>query len=820
MKYAEVILPLPLAQTYTYAIPEGMASQVLPSGRVIVPFGAKRYYTAIVREVHERPPDDSYAVKSVFTVLDEAPVLHERQLHFWEWMASYYLCALGDVYKAAVPSGLKLGSETVVSLCDDFEASRPLSPKSQTLLDALAGEGKPQTVAEIEKKTGLHNLIPALTQLVKQGAITVREELKRGFVPKTEIYLRLSSLYEKEADIVSVFESLRRAPKQEKLLLSFLDETKPFRGEGTPEISRKTLLKTAGVDPSALNGLLRRGVIEAYRKEVSRLHLTSALHPLCPLSAAQQAAFTSINETFATKAVCLLHGAPSCGKTEIYLHLILATLREGRQVLYLLPEIAVTTQITERLARVLGQRLLVYHSGLSDAERVEVWNKLLEADEPLAVVGVRSSLFLPFSALGLVIVDEEQEPSYKQQDPAPRYHARNVAIMLASMHGARTLLGSATPSLDSFYNAKTGKYGLVTLRERYGSTLIPQIHIVDVKTLRRKKIMKETLFSPLLREKIDEALTHGRQVILFQNRRGFAPMLECKACGYVPHCVNCDVTLTYHRSRHRQVCHYCGYSQPVPSRCPSCASAEVKMVGFGTEKVEEEIATLFPDAATARLDLDNARTRRAYERILTDFEEGKTQILIGTQMLSKGLDFGNVSVVGVLNADSLMNFPDFRAHERAFQLMMQVSGRAGRRAGQGTVIIQTSQPQHPLLHMVQTFDYDGMALSQLTERKQYCYPPYCRLITVIMRAKNESTLNRFAAMYAERLRTDLGTNVIGPFVPPIGRVQTLFVRRIMLKIPLSVAVKDVRHTLEAAHAAMQQTPSFRQVILHADVDPQ
>ena len=639
-------------------------------------------------------------------------------------------------------------------------------------------------------------------------------------MPKTEIYLRLSYLYEKEADLVSVFESLRRAPKQEKLLLSFLDETKPFRGEGTPEISRKALLKTAGADPSALNGLLRRGVIEAYRKEISRLHLTLALHPPCPLSAAQQAAFTSINETFATKAVCLLHGAPSCGKTEIYLHLILATLWEGRQVLYLLPEIAVTTQITERLARVLGQRLLVYHSGLSDAERVEVWNKLLEADEPLAVVGVRSSLFLPFSALGLVIVDEEQEPSYKQQDPAPRYHARNAAIMLASMHDARTLLGSATPSLDSFYNAKTGKYGLVTLRERYGPTLIPQIHIVDVKTLRRKKIMKETLFSPLLREKIDEALTHGRQVILFQNRRGFAPILECKACGYVPHCVNCDVTLTYHRSRHRQVCHYCGYSQPVTSRCPSCASAEVKMVGFGTEKIEEEIATLFPDAATARLDLDNARTRRAYERILTDFEEGKTQILIGTQMLSKGLDFGNVSVVGVLNADNLMNFPDFRAHERAFQLMMQVSGRAGRRTGQGTVIIQTSQPQHPLLRMVQTFDYDGMALSQLTERKQYCYPPYCRLITVIMRAKNESTLDRFAAMYGEQLRSDLGTNVVGPFVPPIGRVQTLFVRRIMLKIPLSVAVKDVRHTLEAAHAAMQQTPSFRQVILHADVDPQ
>ena len=820
MKYADVILPLPLAQMYTYAIPESMESRVWPNGRVIVPFGAKRYYTAIVREVHERPPDDSYAVKSVFTTLDEAPVLRDLQLHFWEWMASYYLCTLGDVYKAAVPSGLKLGSETVVSLCDDFEAARPLSPKSQTLLDALAGESKPQTVEEIEKKTGLHNLIPTLTQLVKLGAVTVREELKRGFVPKTEVYLRLSSLYEKEADLVPVFESLRRAPKQEKLLLSFLDETKPFRGEGRPEISRKSFLKTAGADSSVLNGLLRRGVIEAYRKEISRLHLTSALHPPYPLSAAQQAALTSINEMFSTKAVCLLHGAPSCGKTEIYLHLILATLREGRQVLYLLPEIAVTTQITERLARVLGKRLLVYHSGLSDAERVEVWNKLLEAGEPLVIVGVRSSLFLPFSALGLVIVDEEQEPSYKQQDPAPRYHARNAAIMLASMHGARTLLGSATPSLDSFYNAKTGKYGLVTLRERYGTTLVPQIHIVDVKTLRRKKIMKETLFSPLLREKIDEALTHGRQVILFQNRRGFAPMLECKACGYVPHCVNCDVTLTYHHSRHRQVCHYCGYSQPVLSRCPSCASTEVKMVGFGTEKVEEEIATLFPDAATARLDLDNARTRRAYERILTDFEEGKTQILIGTQMLSKGLDFGNVSVVGVLNADSLMNFPDFRAHERAFQLMMQVSGRAGRRAGQGTVIIQTSQPHHPLLHMVQTFDYDGMALSQLTERKQYFYPPYCRLITVIMRAKNETTLNRFAAMYSERLRADLGTNVIGPFVPPIGRVQTLFVRQTMLKIPLSVAVKDVRHTLEAAHAAMQQIPSFRQVMLHADVDPQ
>ena len=819
MKYAEVILPLPLENSYTYSIPPDLENAVVQGCRVIVHFGKKRYYTAIVIDVHERKPASNYETKEIYALLDATPILRRPQLRFWQWISSYYLCKLGDVYKAALPSGLKLESETAVTYNEDFEAETPLRPNEQSVLDAFSGTVK-LTVSELEKKTGLRNVVPIVASLMSRGAVEVSEELKRGFVPKTQTFVRLSEAYKSEEKLQLAFDELKRAKKQELLLVCFLDLSHALNPALSKELSKKELLEQSGYTSVVLEGLLKRGILEVYEKEVGRLQVpVCRKQPLNPLSPAQENAYTEIHESFKSKEVCLLQGVTSSGKTEIYVQLIDETLKLGRQVLYLLPEIAITTQITERLAKLFGDKLLVYHSKFSDNERVEVWNKLLHGNEPMVILGVRSSLFLPFKDLGLIIVDEEHENTYKQQDPAPRYHARNAAMVLAGMHGAKTLLGSATPSIDSYFNATIGKYGLVELTTRYGDCLLPEIVSVDIKELKRKKIMKHTLFSPLLTEKVRQALDKQEQVILFQNRRGFAPMVECKTCGWVPHCEHCDVSLTYHKYHNQLVCHYCGYTYQLPKQCLSCGSTEFKMMGFGTEKVEEEISSLFPSVKVDRLDFDTARTRTAYERIIADFEKGKTQILIGTQMLSKGLDFGNVSVVGILNADSLMNFPDFRAHERAFQLMVQVSGRAGRRDKRGLVILQTSQPEHPLIRMVQQFDYKGMVSLQLSERSMFHYPPYYRLIVVNLRSKNEAVLREMSSLYAEKLRTKLGDRVLGPVTPPITRVQALHIKKIILKIEVSAAIAPVRDILESIHAEMQGYLPFKQLLVHYDVDP-
>ena len=876
MKYADVILPLPLENSYTYRIPEDLERAVTPGCRVIVHFGKKRYYTAIVMEVHDREPVSDFETKEIYALLDATPVLRRPQLRFWKWISSYYICKLGDVYKAALPSGLKLESETAVTYNEDFEATAPLRPNEQAVLDAFSGVLK-LTISELEKKTGLRNVVPIVSSLMVKGAVEVSEELKRGFVPKTQAFIRLAEAYRDETKLQAVFEDLKRAKKQELLLVSFLDLSHTLNPALSKELSKKELLERSGYTSAVLEGLLKRGILESYEKEVGRLQVSVCrLQEPNPLSPAQEKAYGEIHEAFKTKEVCLLHGVTSSGKTEIYVRLIHEVLRLGRQVLYMLPEIAITTQITERLAKLFGDKLLVYHSKFSDNERVEVWNKLLHNDEPMRlgrqvlymlpeiaittqiterlaklfgdkllvyhskfsdnervevwnkllhndepmlVLGVRSSLFLPFKDLGLIIVDEEHENTYKQQDPAPRYHARNAAIVLAGMHGGKTLLGSATPSIDSYFNATAGKYGLVELSTRYGDCLMPEIITVDVKELKRKKIMKDTLFSPLLVEKVREALSRGEQAILFQNRRGFAPMIECRGCGWVPRCVNCDVSLTYHKAHNQLVCHYCGYTYRLPQVCPECKGTEFKMQGFGTEKVEEEIAGQFPAAKVERLDFDTARTRTAYERIISDFEKGKTQILIGTQMLSKGLDFGNVSVVGILSADSLMNFPDFRAHERAYQLMVQVSGRAGRRDKRGTVILQTTQPEHPLIRMVQHFAYKEMVSLQLSERSMFRYPPYYRLIVLILRSRNEEALQEMSALYAEKLRARLGERVLGPVTPPITRVQTLHIKKIVLKIEISAGIAPLREILEGIHTEMQGYVPFKQLLVHYDVDP-
>lgn len=820
MMYADVLLPLALENSYTYRVPEEMEKSIAPGCRVIVHFGKKRYYTAIVIHTHQRCPNTEYDIKTIHSLLDTVPILRRPQLKFWEWIASYYLCKLGDVYKAALPAGLKLESETLVSLNENFEAQVPLRPSEGKVLDAFK-TGEKLRISELEKRTGLRHVLPVISSLLAYGAVEVSEELKRGFMPKTQTFIRLAERFKEEEALQQAFAELKRARKQEEVLITFLELSHTLNPAKAKELAKKELVAQSGTTPAVLNELLKKGILESYEKEIGRLQVpVCRLQPPKTLTPAQSEACTHIRETFETKDVCLLYGATSSGKTEIHIHLIEEVLKMGRQVLYLLPEIAITTQITERLACHFGDRLVVYHSRFSDNERVEVWNKLLYGNEPMLILGVRSSLFLPFKDLGLIIVDEEHENSYKQQDPAPRYNARNASIVLANMHGAKTLLSSATPSIDSYYNARIGKYGLVELTARFADTPSPDIIPVDLKELKRKKKMKrEALFSPLLIDKITNALDKQEQVILFQNRRGFAPMVECKDCGHVPHCLNCDVSLTYHKRQERLVCHYCGYSIRLPEQCPECQGTDIRMMGFGTEKVEEEIAALFPSAKTDRLDFDTARTRTAYERILSDFDQGKTQILIGTQMLSKGLDFANVSVVGILNADSLMNFPDFRAHERAYQLMAQVSGRAGRRETPGTVVLQTAQPEHPLINMVMRSAYKEMVKLQLEERHLFKYPPYFRLITLVLRSRNETALRESASIYAEKLRAKFGDRVLGPVTPVVTRVQTLYVRNILLKMEIAASIASTRELLEKVYGEMQSLPAFRQLLFHYDVDP-
>ncbi|MDR0995025.1 MAG: primosomal protein N' [Tannerella sp.] len=757
MNFAEVVLPLPL-ETFTYRIPAEMKVEV--GSRVVVNLGRSHFHTGIVVEVHDRKPP--YKTKDINACLDKHPVIRPPQVRFWKWIASYYLCKLGDVCHAALPSGF---------LPDGREWPFP--------------EGS-------------------------------------GYTPHYVTFVRIAENCRDEAKLSAVFDQLRRAPKQEAMLLRFLDLSHALNPADAREVSKKELQETdEATSSSVLDGLVKRGVLAYYRKAVPR-----GITPVCrtqpphPLSDAQLAAHAAIIENFRTRDVCLLHGVTSSGKTELYIRLIADTLARGRQVLYLLPEIALTTQLTERLSKVFGEHLMVYHSKFSDAERVEIWNRLLRTEEPALVMGVRSSVFLPFHDLGLVVVDEEHENTYKQQEPAPRYQARNAAIVLASLHGGKVLLGSATPSIESYFNAKTGKYGLVELTSRYGDSRMPRMEVVDVRELRRKKIMRDTLFSPLLVKYIREALEKDEQVILFQNRRGFAPVVECKACGWTPRCPNCDVSLAYHRAHNRLECHYCGHIESLPSHCPSCGGADLQMYGFGTEKIEEEIGRLFPGAHTDRLDLDAVRSRMAYENILGDFAQGKTQILIGTQMLSKGLDFGKVSVVGILNADSLLNYPDFRAHERAFQLMVQVAGRAGRRERQGVVVVQTSQPGLPLIGMVCRGAYAEMAALQLAERKAFRYPPYYRLITTVFRGRQEEDVVEAAGIYAARLKEKLGERrVLGPVVPPVTRIQNLYLRQVILKLEASAALPPVWDVLAALRRDLQSLPAMKSLLLHYDVDP-
>ncbi len=818
-KFVDVILPLPLQASFTYALPPEMDGQVQIGCRVVVSFGRKKFYTGIVRNVHYLKPQE-YEVKEVSAVLDEHPILLPLQFRFWEWLADYYLCTQGDVYKAALPSGLKLESETVVEYNPDFEATEPLSEREQKVLDLLAVEPE-QTVTRLEKESGLKNILAVVKSLLEKDALFVKEELKRTYKPKTETRVRLTEAACNERRLHFFFDELqRRAPKQLDLLMKYIELSGCLGGREVKEVSKAELLKRSGATPAVFSGLVDKGVFEVYQQEVGRLETVSqAVMSLNELNVHQQRAFDEIRASFRVKNVCLLHGVTSSGKTEIYIHLIDEAVRQGKQVLYLLPEIALTTQITERLKRVFGSRLGIYHSKFPDAERVEVWQKQLSHEPYDIILGVRSSLFLPFQRLGLVIVDEEHENTYKQQDPAPRYHARNAAIVLASMCGAKTLLGTATPSMESWYNAtEGGKYALVELKERYKEIQLPEIIPVDIKELQRKKRMNGP-FSPLLLQYVREALEQKEQVILFQNRRGFAPMIECHTCGWVPKCKNCDVSLTYHKGLNQLTCHYCGYTQPVPRQCPACEGVDLRNRGFGTEKIEDDVKAIFPEARVARMDLDTTRTRTAYERIIHDFQQGRTDILIGTQMVSKGLDFDHVSVVGILNADTMMNYPDFRAYERAFQLMAQVAGRAGRKNKRGRVVLQTKSIDHPIIPQVMHNDFEGMVAGQLAERQLFRYPPYYRLVYVYLKHRNEQLLDVMAQTMAAKLRAVFGARVLGPDKPPVARIQTLFIRKIVLKIETNAPMARARQLLVQVQQEMVAEDRFKSLIVYYDVDP-
>ena len=819
--FVDVILPLPLAGSFTYRLSESCGTGVQTGSRVVVQFGAKRYYTAIVVRKHDEEPQGDYEIKEVVEVLDAEPIVQPMQLRLWQWIADYYMCSIGDVYKAALPSGLKMESETVVEVNPAFVTEKPLREKEQQLLDALSLNPK-QRVQQLLTKCGLKSGMHHIKALLDKGALSIDETLREGYKPKSEVHVRIAEAYRSEEALNEALQSLRRAAKQQQLLLRLIELTECEAPDFIvkKELARSVLLKESGMAAAVLNGLIAKGIIETYIVEVGRLNDAVEANEISmsPLSEHQQRAFDEIKESWTTHDVCLLHGVTSSGKTEVYIHLIKEQLEKGRQALFLLPEIALTQQMTERLRRAFGSRLGVYHSKFSDAERVEIWNRQL-SDTPYDVIlGVRSSVFLPFKNLGLVIVDEEHETTYKQQDPAPRYHARSVAVMLAAYHKGKTLLGTATPSVESYYNAQCGKYALVQMTERFSQVLLPRIEVVDLKEEYRKKRMYGPFSTPL-HDAMRDALGEGKQVILFQNRRGYAPMLECAACGWVPKCDRCDVSLTYHRNMHQLECHYCGNVYNVPVQCPKCGTQALGKRGMGTERIEEEVHHFFPTARVARLDLDTTRTKNAYDKILSDFQEGRTDVLIGTQMISKGLDFDNVHVVGIMNADTMLNFPDFRSYERSFQLMAQVAGRAGRRGQQGQVILQTKGVDLPVIQQVVAHDYLGLYADQAAERQLFRYPPFCRLIYIYVKGRDEADVVHAAEAMAAAMHSCFADRVLGPEAPAVARVHALHIRKIMLKAEPALGVARVRQCLTEIQQSLAGQGLLQKVMVYYDVDP-
>ncbi len=817
--YADVLLPLSLPVLYTYRIPEAFREEIAPGMRVSVQFGPKRIYSVLVKKVHPRKPD-YHTIKDILSLLDESPVVLEVQYRFWEWIAGYYLCTEGEVMKAALPSGLRLESESRIFPDPDFQRIESLSDDALGLLKTIDKEGA--NINELIKGRSKRSGVALINELIIKGAIFTEEELMERYRPKRATFIGLDPDLS-EDKLNELLDDLGRAPRQQEIILEFVDRTNFFSDSGTPELERANFLKKSNGSAAALNALLKKGIMVQYQKEIGRLTYGNDTDSSKPkkLTSDQHLVFQEIKALHKENDVTLLFGVTSSGKTEIYIHLIDEQLKSGKQVLYLLPEIALTTQIIERLQRVFGSAIGVYHSRLNDAERVEIWFNVLHTekkDSYRIILGARSALFLPFSNLGLIIVDEEHENTYKQQDPAPRYHARDTAIMLAQMHSAKVVLGTATPSLESYQNARTGKFGFTELKERFENLELPEIVIANLHEAYRKRVIRSH-FTPLLLNTIEETLERNEQVLLFQNRRGFSPFIECKECGFIPRCKNCAVSMTYHREMNRLVCHYCGYTAENTGICSNCGSSMIQTKGFGTEKIETEIAHFFPDARIARMDLDTTRKKRSYAQIIHDFEQNKIQILVGTQMISKGLDFKNVYVVGILNADNMLNFPDFRAYERSYQLMSQVSGRAGRTRKRGKVIIQTSNPEHPVIRDVVQHDYDHMFRDQLKERKSFHYPPYSRLIRITLKHYDRDKLDKASLELAHRLRETLGDRILGPEAPIINRIQRKFIKDILIKIEKSKKTSELKGMVLAILRQFEQLALYRSVQVSVDVDP-
>ncbi|MBN1599888.1 MAG: primosomal protein N' [Bacteroidales bacterium] len=821
-KYADVILPLAISGYYTYKIPPHLHDAVQVGQRVSVALGKRRYYTAIIRKLHNNPPAE-YEIREIISVNDPFALVTENQMLFWEWLADYYMCTTGEVYRAAIPTGLKPESETRVALTENVEVEG-LSEAEIKFLDQVK-DAPGITIKAIAAALDKKDVMPQANKLIEKKLITLFEDIRISYKEKLKDYIVLTEELNSEEKILTVLDKLeKRAPKQYKLLNEFLHLAGQESISFSAEVSKEKLLSVSGTSHAILNALIKKNIFQIKQKEVSRLRSDfSDLSKPKELNERQRSAFQKINDEFSKKDVVLLHGVTSSGKTEIYIHLIAEQIKKGRQVLYLLPEIALTAQIINRLQKVFGEKVGIYHSKFSDAERVEVYQNLAGIKKQgspsyQVILGVRSSVFLPFKDLGLIIVDEEHENTYKQFDPAPRYNARDASVVLAKMHNAKVLMGTATPSFETYMNAKTGKYGLVELFDRYLDIQLPAVEVIDVRQERRKKRMR-TFFSPQLIESIEETLNNNEQIILFQNRRGYAPYIECDACGWIPFCKHCDVSLTYHKKSNRLTCHYCGYSIQNPASCPSCKSSNIQTRGFGTEKIEDEIKLMFPEAKVARMDLDTTRSRRSYQKIIEDFENQKVNILIGTQMVSKGLDFDHVRVVGILNADNMLNFPDFRSYERSFQLIAQVSGRAGRKNERGKVIIQTGDQENVVIKHVIDNDYSGFFNHQLGDRKTYKYPPFYRLVKLTIRHKNLGTMSKAANQLAAELKRSLGNRVIGPEFPLINRVFNYHQKCILVKTERDMHFSERRKAVKTAMDNILKSDDYKSLQVIPDVDP-
>ena len=823
--FADILLPLPLKGMFTYRVPHMLSGQIMVGQRAVVQLGTRKVYAGLVRRIHTEPPRE-FQVKYILSLLDDLPVVKEEQFQFWEWLANYYLCTPGEVMNAALPPAMKLSGETKILLHPHADPdSEELGEKEFAILQALKNK-KELSMGEASGIAGLPKVLPLLKGMIENGFIVMQDSLDDPWQPRTEILIKLSPEFGQEENLKEAFDKAeKRAPRHLELLLNFIRLSRRYEPHPA-EVLRKDLTSSVKGGAAALKAMIKKGIFETYTREVSRFRHEEAKNEVIVFNEHQEKALQELRDSYRDHEVTLLHGVTSSGKTEIYIKLIREYLEQGQQVLYLLPEIALTAQIINRLQRHFGDRAGIYHSRFNPEERTEVWNNLLKGgisshDKMISydlVLGPRSAMFLPFNKLGLIIIDEEHEPSFKQFDPAPRYQARDAAIFLAGMHDAKVLLGSATPSLETYFNAQRGKFGYVALNHRHGGVKMPEILVADLKLETRNKRMKSH-FSPLLYESIQTALANKEQVILFQNRRGFSPRLDCEACNWIPECNQCDVSLVYHKKINKLKCHYCGYTITPPTNCHVCNSTNLRLKGFGTEKIEEELPLFFPEASIARMDLDTTRSKNAYRDIITDFEDRKIDILVGTQMVSKGLDFNNVSVVGILNADNMMNFPDFRAHERAFQLMAQVSGRAGRYQKRGKVIVQTWNPQNSIIQQVVAHDYESMYHTQIRERQRFHYPPYFRLIRVTVLHPDPNVLNQAANELSQRLRKYFPKKVLGPEYPPVSRIRNQYIKNMMVKLERDARLSESKAKLIKIVELFHAEPDYKRVRVILDVDP-